>query len=296
MREIAAPDLSRLTTLRLGGKAQAEIILESLDDLAILPQTLKKWGGNPFCIGAGSNLLARDGDLPITLIRPAFGKKIRILGKKDGKIHVRTDADTPMPRLLRFCLANELSGLEGLCGIPGVAGGACSMNAGSFGVETGDHLVDMLVYQENRTVRLDADSLQKTYRKINFARNSAFAVILEVTFALTQSLKSVIFTRMNQHFFEKKSRQPLQAWSAGCAFKNPPGETSAAVLLEKAGFRGKEAGGMAFSQKHANFLINTGKGSAKAAFDLLDKAQDAVKNRFGVTLEPEIIFLPEAAQ
>ena len=97
---------------------------------------------------------------------------------------------------------------------------------------------------------------------------------------------------MRHNFFKKKSKQPVTAWSAGCVFKNPTPEMSAGRLLDEAGFKGRQLGGMAFSTLHANFLINEGKGSATAALALLQEARQAVRQRFGIELEPEVRIVP----
>ena len=131
MREIPRPSLAERTTLRLGGTAIAELVLEDAADLAALSGRLRALGGSPLILGAGSNILARDGDLPLVLVRPRFMQGPDIVGEKDGKILVRVGAGVPLPRLLRFCVAQGLSGLEGLVGIPGSVGGAVAMNAGS---------------------------------------------------------------------------------------------------------------------------------------------------------------------
>ena len=96
---------------------------------------------------------------------------------------------------------------------------------------------------------------------------------------------------MRLNYFKKKSTQPVLAWSAGCAFKNPSPELPAGKLLDEAGFRGKRLGGMAFSPMHANFLVNEGKGSASAACELLAQAQEAVQRRNGIGLHLEIQVL-----
>jgi UDP-N-acetylmuramate dehydrogenase len=97
---------------------------------------------------------------------------------------------------------------------------------------------------------------------------------------------------MFHNFFEKKSKQPLNAWSAGCIFKNPAPQTPAGRLLEEAGFKGKRRGGMSFSSVHANFLINEGNGSSDAALDMIDEARAAVLQRFGIELTPEVRIIP----
>jgi UDP-N-acetylmuramate dehydrogenase len=97
---------------------------------------------------------------------------------------------------------------------------------------------------------------------------------------------------MRLNYLKKKSTQPVLAWSAGCAFKNPSPELSAGKLLDEAGFKGKGLGGMAFSPLHANFLVNEGRGGASAAFELLDRAREVVRRRNGIDLHLEIKVFP----
>ena len=135
MRETPAPWLAPRTTLRVGGTALAEIVLERLEDVPLLGERLRALGGTPLVLGAGSNILAQDGELPLVLVRPQLTHGPEIVGEAGGKVLVRAGAGVPLPRLLRFCAVHGLSGLEGLVGIPGSVGGAIAMNAGAHGVD-----------------------------------------------------------------------------------------------------------------------------------------------------------------
>ena len=134
MRELIRPLLSERTTLHLGGPALVELQPENEEEAQALPERVRHWGGKPFVIGAGSNLLVRDEEQPLTLIRPCFREGPEIVGEEGDRVLVRAGAAVPLPRLLRFCAVQGLGGLEGLVGIPGSVGGAVSMNAGSFGI------------------------------------------------------------------------------------------------------------------------------------------------------------------
>lgn len=291
MRETASPAFSDLTTLRLGGKAIAMLEPENEDDLSRLAERAAELGGELFSLGRGSNLLARDGELPVVLARMSSWRDIRIVGEKDGKILVEAGAGASMARLLRFCAANGLSGLEGLIGIPGTVGGACAMNAGSFGYSAGTCLDALQVFGRNGLNWVGAEELNFGYRSLKINNYQNLPLLVKAIFALTQAGKSAILALMNLNFLKKKSRQPVTSWSAGCAFKNPQGAATAGQLLEQAGFRGRRSGGMAFANIHANFLINEGKGTAAAAFDLLWEAREAVARSSGLELEPEIRIL-----
>lgn len=292
MREMPAPFLAPRTTLRIGGTAIAELVLERHEDLYLLPDKLKALGGKPLVLGAGSNILAHDGELPLVLIRPFFSSGPEIVGEHEGKILVRAGAGVPMARLLRFCAVNGLSGLEGLVGIPGSVGGAVAMNAGSHGTETCKNIYNIQAFVDNNIQRISVDSLQYGYRTLRINGKKNDFIVLEATFGLTRTARDGICSCMRHNFFEKKSKQPVTAWSAGCVFKNPSPEMPAGRLLDQAGFKGKKMGGMAFSTLHANFMINEGKGSATAALALMQEAKEAVLERFGIALEPEVRIIP----
>ena len=296
MREIPAPLLSERTTLRLGGTAIAELVLETHEDALALPEHLARLGGEPLFIGRGSNLLAGDGELPLVLVRPHFTGGPEIIGEEQGRVFVRAGAGVPLPRLLRFCAAHGLSGLEGLTGIPGSVGGAVAMNAGSFGTETCARVERLTIAAGGRILEVEAPSLRSAYRSLDIldgkgGKMSDF-LVLQAIFGLTRATKDGIAKSMRLNFFEKKSKQPVTAWSAGCAFRNPAPGVAAGRLLEQAGFRGRRLGGMAFSPMHANFLVHEGGGSAGAALTLLHEAREAVRRRFGHELVPEVRIVP----
>lgn len=292
MREITSPQLAQRTTLHLGGTAIAELILEGPEDIVPLSRRLRALGGTPVVLGAGSNILAQDGDLPLVLIRPLFMQGPEVIGEKEGRVLVRAGAGMPLPRLLRFCAEQGLAGLEGLVGIPGTVGGAVAMNAGSFGVEVCEKIENLQIVDADGVRAVASCALQYAYRSLCIDEKKNDFIVLEATFGLTRAARDGITNRMRHNFFEKKSKQPVTAWSAGCVFKNPSAELPAGKLLDQAGFKGKKMGGMAFSTLHANFMINEGRGSAKAALALLQEARETVRERFSVVLEPEVRIIP----
>jgi UDP-N-acetylmuramate dehydrogenase len=292
MREIPEPSLSSRTTLRVGGVAIAELVLESIHDLHLLPERLRTLGGEPLILGAGSNILARDGRLPLVLVRPRYMLEPELVDKQNDVVLVRAGAGLPLARLSRFCLRNAFSGLEGLVGIPGSVGGCVAMNAGSFGTETGAHIHSVQIFSGNAVKTIPAADICFSYRHFSIPKEKNFFIILGATFVLTKGERDGIGKNMFHNFFEKKSKQPLTSWSAGCVFKNPAIEMPAGRLLEEAGFKGKRCGGMAFSPQHANFLINEGHGSAEAALDMINEAQVKILRKFGLELTPEVRIIP----
>ncbi len=295
MQIIYEPKLSERTTLRLGGKAIAEVRLSEIDDIDALPQTLQKLGGSIFVLGGGSNLLVCDADLPIVFLKTNFKDAPQIIYKDDKQARVTVGAGVRLPRFLGMCAKHGLSGLEGLCGIPGTVGGAIAMNAGSFGDETCPHLESVTIYSpETGIIDIASQDFSYGYRRFSFQNTvgvKSWFLIIKATFILTQWTMDGIKERMFHDFFKKKSTQPIKAWSAGCVFKNPAPDKPAGMLLEQCGFKGKSEGGMAFSSLHANFLINEGKGSSAAAFSLIEAAKQCVEKQMGLRLETEVKIL-----
>ena len=292
MRVIEAPSLSALTTLGLGGTCAREIVLESEEDLADLKERIGS--DRPFALGLGSNILGLDGHHDVVLVRPAFRDMPEIVAESGAAVQVRAGAGLPLPGLLRFCRMNSLSGLEGLAGIPGSVGGACAMNAGSFGTTFGDCLESCTIWCDGRVRTFARDSLDTGYRHfVPRGLEKSFFLVLSATLLLKKDDSAAIGERMAGNLALKKERQPVQARSAGCVFKNPAGGLSAGMLLEKAGFRGRSLGGVAMSSQHANFLVNTGSGTATEAVQLLKMARTAVATQFGVDLQLEVCTVPQ---
>jgi len=284
--------LSALTTLRVGGRAAAEFRLDGEEELDACGKQISSLGLPVRVLGRGSNILAQDGELPFLLVRPNFRQDPEILGEEGGKILVRAGATVRLPHLLARCAAWGLSGFEGLAGIPGTVGGAVAMNAGSYGCETVPLLHSLRIWSPSTGLKnIFPGQWEFAYRYFGLTEISSYFFILSARFCLTRSSSNGIREAMRLNYFKKKSTQPVLAWSAGCAFKNPSPELAAGRLLDEAGFRGKRLGGMAFSPMHANFLVNEGKGSASAAFELLTQAREAVQRRSGVNLRLEIKVL-----
>ena len=166
-----------------------------------------------------------------------------------------------------------------------------SMNAGSYGVETADVLTRVRLWTPGGgLVWRAASACAFGYRHFDANLGPGFSLVWEAEFRLTQSDPDAVRAKMREVYAKKKSSQPVTARSAGCVFKNPLGH-SAGRLLDEAGMRGKRLGGMAFSDVHANFLVNLGGGTAAQALELMEFGAHAVRARFGVELETEVVVL-----
>ncbi|GAB6126082.1 UDP-N-acetylmuramate dehydrogenase [Humidesulfovibrio idahonensis] len=289
---IRNPRFSERTTLHLGGPALAEAVARVEADLDQLSEVLPALGGHPLALGAGSNLLAADGPHQLVLVRPANDEVPVIEAKAQGAVLVRAGAGFGLPRLLGFCQRLGLTGLEGLTGIPGKVGGAVAMNAGSYGVETGAALTRVRLWTpEGGLVWRAVSACEFGYRHFN-PGVSGFCLVWEAEFKLAQDDAQAVRARMEAVYAKKKASQPVTAKSAGCVFKNPVGAgMSAGKMLDESGMRGKRLGHMAFSELHANFLVNLGGGTTAQALELMDFGKNAVRARFGVELETEVVVL-----
>jgi len=288
LKMLPGPLMSERTTLKLGGPALAEIVIGHLRDLDELPAALEKAGGRPMVLGWGSNILAGDAPVPVVLLTVPEGGSPEIARESGERVVVRAEAGLRLPRLLAWCAKQGLSGLEGLSGIPGSVGGAVVMNAGSFGCEMADLVTRVLVFSPCCGLRwVDREDVRMEYRFFAPRTFDDYFIVLGVELELERRDRALVSAAMAGFMEKKKATQPIAAASAGCVFKNPEGD-AAGRLLEAAGFRGRALGGMIFSEVHANFLVNTGLGTADEALELIARARDEVAARFGVGLELEV--------
>ncbi|WP_419786884.1 UDP-N-acetylmuramate dehydrogenase [Pseudodesulfovibrio sp.] len=288
---IRNPSLSERTTLGLGGTAEVELVVREKGDLDAVAQFLSHENLRPFVIGRGSNLLVRDSHLDLALIRPDMPSgPTRVERNGDGLV-VRCGAGQRLPGLLGWAQRAGFSGLENLTGIPGTVGGAVAMNAGSYGTSFGDLITRVRLWSPAQgLVWVDADQCHFGYRHFSCPAHPGKSLVWEVELLLAETSADEVRNAMRSVYKKKQGTQPVTAASAGCIFKNPEGE-SAGRLLDKAGFKGMRLGHMAFSDMHANFLINLGGGTSAQALDLMEAAKSAVSEKFGITLEPEVILL-----
>ena len=289
MKLIPNPDLKKMTTLRVGGRGLVEVVLTCDKDFDLLPSVIEKEGGIPYTIGKGSNILPDEGIIPVVLIRVDFENKIEFLYENENDIILRAGASVPLARLIRFCMKNGLSGIESFAGIPGTVGGAVAMNAGAFGREIKDVIRRVTLWGERSGfMNFYKESLCFGYRTFSPKVYDEYWCVLNVDFCLKKDFPIRIKDRVRKTYFKKKSSQPILNHTCGCVFKNPSCDVSAGYLLDKCGLKGFRIGDMSFSEKHANFLINLGKGTAKEAWELIDIARERVKTEMDIDLELEV--------
>jgi UDP-N-acetylmuramate dehydrogenase len=233
-------------------------------------------------VGVGSNLIVRDGGVPGVVVR---------LPKAMSHVHVepghRVRAGGGAMGITVASKARDahIAGLEFLRGIPGTAGGAVRMNAGAYGREVADILVEAtVVLRDGRIETWPAERLGYTYRHSDVPEG---AVVVEVLFQGVPGDRSAIAAEMDRIAAEREASQPLRSRTGGSTFKNPPG-TKAWKLIDEAGCRGLTIGDAQVSEKHCNFLLNLGKASAADIEALGEEVRRRVKAHSGVELEWEI--------
>jgi len=273
--------LAPYTTLGIGGKADFVIFPEE-ENLLNVMEVIKNEAVPFYVIGGGSNLLISDKGFKGVIINTKKMDNIKLNG-----FTLTAGAGARLGRVLAFLLKRNLSGMEGLAGIPGSVGGAVYGNAGSFGYEIKDCLEEVEVVNQNMQIIIFKKSeLDLRYRSSGLSENS---IIKNVKFILTEAKKD-IFSTMKEFLHKKRLTQPLKYRSAGCVFKNPDGY-SAGFLIDKAGLKGTRVGDIVVSTVHANYFINVGEGKAEDFLKLVDIVKEKVFKSFSIELKPEIKFL-----
>ncbi len=294
MRE--SEPMDRHVSWRAGGRAKVFYQPADVADLQSFLAT--RPAGEPVLfVGLGSNLLVRDGgfDGVVIYTHHALGG-IRAAGEAGPRRTFVAGAGVPAPHLARFVARQDCEGGEWLAGIPGTLGGALAMNAGCYGGETWNHVVDVTTVDRAGTLRLRT-SLDYDIGYRHVARKGAGDEwFVAGTFAFAPGSKDAAMARMKSLLEKRVASQPLARLNAGSVFRNPEGD-HAARLIESCGLKGRRIGAAEVSQKHANFIVNTGGARASDIESLIEEVRAEVKAKTGVALVPEvrIVGRPEAA-
>ncbi len=278
-RQAQAP-LAPFTWFRVGGPAEALVRPADADDLAQFLRALPL--DVPVqVIGACSNLIIRDGGLPGVTLRLARGFSA-ITAEADGVIAGAAALDVTVAE---HAAAAELGGLEFLCGIPGTIGGAVTMNAGAYGGDIASVLDWVeVVTRSGEQRRLSAADLAFVYRHAHLPHG---AVVVRARLRAQRGAATLIAARMAEIRASREASQPIRARTGGSTFRNPDG-MKAWELIDGAGCRGLTRGGAQVSEKHCNFLINTGNATAADIEGLGEEVRRRVFAASGVSLEWEI--------
>ncbi len=270
--------LAPYTWFRVGGPA--EVIATPFDEAA-LSQLLAATNGPILAIGVGSNLLVRDGGIDGTVIRLGRGfNEITVDGTR-----IRAGSAVLDAKVATAAADAGIAGLEFLRGVPGTIGGAVRMNAGCYGTETKDRLVEARVaFRDGSVKTLSNAELGFRYRHSDLPDD---AVVIDATFEGEADDPAAIHDRMTTLMSNRETSQPIREKTGGSTFRNPEGE-SAWKLVDAAGGRGLRVGGAQMSEKHCNFMINTGDASAADLEGLGETIRQRVKETSGHDLHWEI--------
>jgi UDP-N-acetylmuramate dehydrogenase len=266
---------------RTGGPAEWLVRPNDVDDLAAFLTELDP--AIPVLpVGVGSNLIVRDGGVPGVVVR--LPKAMSHVHVEPGN-RVRAGGGAMGITVASKARDAHIAGLEFLRGIPGTAGGAVRMNAGAYGREVSDILIEAtLVLRDGRTETWPAARLGYTYRHSEVPEG---AVVVEALFEGAPGDRSAIGAEMDRIAAEREASQPLRSRTGGSTFKNPPG-AKAWRLIDEAGCRGLTMGDAQVSEKHCNFLLNLGKARSADIEALGEEVRRRVKAHSGLLLEWEI--------
>jgi UDP-N-acetylmuramate dehydrogenase len=272
-------------SFKAGGRADCLIAPRSEAGLLRALARIRDAGLPHFVMGAGTNLLVRDGGFRGAIVKTGA----RLCAVRAEGACVTASCGAPLAAAAAAAAAAALSGLEFAHGIPGSVGGAVYMNAGAYGGDIGGVTASARVFFPDRgIVPMRREEMDFSYRSSLF--QSAGGVVLEACFALSPGDGAEIRARMSDFARRRAEKQPLQLPSAGSFFKRPAGGF-AGKLIEDAGLAGLACGGARISPLHAGFIVNEGGATAAEILDLMEIARSIVFDRFGVMLQPEVHIL-----
>lgn len=277
--------MSRHTTFRVGGPAECFITVDTKEQLAKVFSYLQRAGWDFFILGNGSNLLVSDKGYHGVIIRLGEEfKKLSIVGDR-----MTAGAGVMLAQAAQEAMQAGLTGFEFAAGIPGTFGGAVRMNAGAYGGEMAQVVQSVeIMALDGEILVLDNDTMEFGYRT-SAIKNRPY-VVLSVEMRFTPGEKEAVAARMQELAKLRREKQPLEFPSAGSTFKRPEGLFAGKLIMD-AGLRGKSCGGAQISEKHCGFIVNKGNATAADIMQLIRETTETVQDKFGVTLEPEVIFL-----
>ncbi len=275
------------TSFKIGGPADLFFVPNTVDHIKEMITYCRSNDISYYIIGNGSNLLVSDEGYRGVIIQ-VYKNLSHIL--LDG-CKVYAEAGVLLSKLAKTIYKSSLGGFEFASGIPGTLGGAVYMNAGAYGGEIKDILVDATILSRDGEFKtVTCHELELGYRHSVLMDRGDIVVSANMVFE--QSDQESIKTLMDELNQRRKDKQPLEKPSAGSTFKRPVGYYAGKLIMD-AGLRGYQIGGARVSDKHCGFVINTGNASSKDVVNLIEHIQNEVKRKFGVDLEPEVRMIGE---
>jgi len=297
--------LKTLSTFKIGGLAKYVVFAESNDDIVAALRFAQEKSLPVGIIGAGCNLLISDDDINGLVI------KMNTRNIDVNHTHLFAEAGVSLAALTAFGHKNNLTGLEWAPSVPSSVGGAIRGNAGAFGGETKDRLKQVRVYRNGQIIDVDATDIGFHYRYSGFKAENNKDIILGGLFELEFGDVAEGQKQVRDNIVRKNQNQPVGVACSGCIFKNYEGTINSSLidkfpelenfiakgiipsgyLIEKSGLKGMSSGNIQVSDKHANYMINTGDGKFEDVINLIQIVKDKVLQEFGVNIEEEVVYL-----
>jgi UDP-N-acetylmuramate dehydrogenase len=278
--------LARHVTFRIGGPADVLVVPRSLDRLIEVAAWLYREDLPFVVLGRGSNVLIADRGVRGVVIKTGRGvERVRYEGSR-----VTAECGTSLPQLSRATATRGLAGLEFAAGIPGSVGGGIFMNAGAHGCAISEvvHTVRALTPSGERT--WSREELRFEYRQSRLQQERG--LVLEAELLLRPADPRECVERLDAWLRTRSDTQPLGPPSSGCIFRNPVGD-HAGRLIDVSGGKSMRVGGATVSDRHANYILNTGGATAAGVVQLIAEVRARVRDRSGIDLEPEIKLIGE---
>ena len=275
-----------LTTFRGGGLAERVYLPRSAEDAAELIGLCRAEGEEPYVLGGGSKTIVADGEVMRPVISTDLMRAVEVVEMSDEGVTVRAECGARLFDVARRAADCGCGGLEFLAGVPASVGGAVHMNAGAFGQQTADHVVEIEVLNP-----VSGEIERKSRAQTDFGyRRGAEGFVCAVTFFLPVMSGEERASRREHFLAWRRSRQPRLP-SCGSVFKR--GSAPAGALIEDAGLKGVRLGGAEISRVHAGFIVNAGGASAADFFALAELAARRVEELFGERLQKEFEILAD---
>ncbi|MDP2599740.1 MAG: UDP-N-acetylmuramate dehydrogenase [Deltaproteobacteria bacterium] len=288
--------LSRLTGIHVGGPADAVVWPKNEEELARAVLWAREKKIPTFVLGKGSNTLVLDGGVRGLVISLTKGFRNFSVSRENGEhVWVQAQGGVPTQQFVRWCVDQGFAGAERLAGVPGTIGGNVFMNAGTHLGDVGGLVEEVQICDAKGKISVwPAAKLQFEYRKSSIPPSS---VVISAVLKLKKGEKEKLEKEVRGLFEKRGLDQPVDLPNLGSVFKNPPagkqGRKKAWELIVDAGCKGVRVGGARVSEKHANFIINEGKATAKDVLILIGLIKDKVKEATGIVLETEIKVVGE---
>ena len=279
--------MSKHTSFKTGGNADFFITAKTQNEVKQAIVFAREKELPLYVIGNGSNLLVKDKGFRGVILKIELNE----LDIDENNIIVTAGAGIKMMALAQILKNKEIAGFEEFYGIPGTIGGANIMNAGAYGKEMKDIIIETECIDKQGNIIILKNEEQKLVYRGSILKNKDY-VILKTKLQLERSSKEEIQAKMDEYAKKRKETQPIEYPSAGSTFKRGDGFITA-KLIDECGLKGFSIGGAQISEKHAGFIINKGNATSKDIIDLIEYTKRKVLEKFNVKIEEEIEIIGE---